>query len=80
MLKRLAFLMIATSCLLTVQADTVTQINSSASETNNNSGSPTQNLLPNPPNLAWAPAFDGSNWVSFANTGNPFVMGFIRSA
>jgi hypothetical protein len=77
MLKRLAFLMIATSCLLTVRADTITQINSSASETKNNSGSPTQNLL-DMPNGVWAPAFDGSNWVSFAQTGNVSEPGYLE--
>jgi hypothetical protein len=66
MLQRLAFLMITTSCLLTARADTITQINSSASETTNNSGFATQDISPVP---AWASALGGSSWVSFANAG-----------
>ncbi len=66
MFKRLAFLLIATSCLWTVRADTITQINSSASETTNNSGSATQNLVPNG---YWAAPFTGSNWVSYEDSG-----------
>lgn len=52
------FLFLTSSAL----ADSIT-INSSASETTNNSGSPTQDISPV---SAWAPAFSGSSWISFA--------------
>ncbi|MGA8872679.1 MAG: PEP-CTERM sorting domain-containing protein [Candidatus Acidiferrales bacterium] len=73
MFKKLALLLVTASCLATVRADTIT-INSSASETTNNSGSPTQNISPDE---LWAPALAGSSWVSFANTGNTSVPGFV---
>jgi len=46
-------------------ADSIT-INSSASETTNNSGSATQDISPV---AAWASALGGSSWISFANAG-----------
>src|SRR5215510_10380783 len=55
------FLFLTSSAL----ADSIT-INSSASETTNSSGSPTQDISPV---SAWAPAFSGSSWISFANAG-----------
>jgi hypothetical protein len=55
------FLFLTSSAL----ADSIA-INSSASETTNNSGSPTQDISPVP---AWAPALGGSSWISFANAG-----------
>jgi hypothetical protein len=73
MLGKLTLLLVATGCLLTAQADTVS-INSSASETSNNSGSPTQNISPDE---LWAPALAGSSWISFANTGDTSVPGFV---
>lgn len=61
--------------LMTVNADTVTQIASSAANTTNNSitlgipnAGPTQDIAPHP---AWSGPLPGSNWVSFTNTGNP---------
>lgn len=74
MLKRLAFLMIATSCLWTVRADTITTINSSASETKDGTTSSTMNIAPN---QFWAPAFAGSSWVSFTNSGNSAASNFV---
>jgi hypothetical protein len=73
-MKKLALLLAVSGCLLVVKADTVTTINSSATETANNSGFATQNITPNP---AWAGPFAGSSWVSFANTGDPSVAGFV---
>ena len=74
MLKKLALVVALSGCLMVVKADTVTSINSSASETTNNSAFPTQNITPHP---AWAGPFAGSSWVSFANTGDPSAPGFV---
>jgi hypothetical protein len=78
MLRKLAILLVAGSFLLTAKADTF--VASSAVNTSNDSISqgltnagPTQNISPNP---TWAPALPGSNWVSFADTGNPSDLGF----
>jgi hypothetical protein len=74
-MKKLAVLALAiaaSGCFLTISADS-TPIDSSAINTANNSGSATQNITSNP---AWAAALPGSNWVSFANTGNPSTPGF----
>jgi hypothetical protein len=60
-------------CFLTINADS-TPLHSSATNTTNNSGSATQNITSHP---AWAAALPGSNWISFANTGNPSTSGFI---
>lgn len=77
MLKRLALVLIVASCLVDARADSITQINSSASETTNSTISPTQNISGNP---AWAAPFAGSNWVSFTNTGDPSSAGFTTIA
>ncbi len=69
----LALAVIASGCFLTINADS-TPLDSSATNTTNNSGSATQNITSNP---AWAAALPGSNWISFANTGNPSTSGFI---
>ena len=73
MLKKLAFLLIATACLWTARADTL-NINSSASETLDGTTSSTVNIAPN---QAWAPAFAGSSWVSFTTTGNDAASNFV---
>jgi hypothetical protein len=75
-MKRLAMValaIIASGSFLTASADS-TAIDSSATNTTNNSGFATQNISSNP---AWATALAGSNWVSFANTGNPSGAGFL---
>lgn len=71
-LMTLALAIITSGCFLTANADS-TSIDSSAANTSNNSGSSTQNITSNP---AWAAPISGSNWVSFANTGNPSTPGF----
>ncbi len=57
---------------MTARADSM-QIASSTA-TANNSGSATQVISPNP---AWAAPLAGSSWISFANTGDPSVPGFV---
>jgi hypothetical protein len=49
-------------------------LNSSASETTNNSGAPTLNIDTNP---AWAAAMNGSSWVSNVQSGNPADAGYV---
>jgi hypothetical protein len=50
---------------------------SSASETANNSGSATVNISPNP---QWSPAFSGTSWVSYTQSGNPNQPGYVVPA
>jgi hypothetical protein len=71
-LMTLALAIAVSGTFLTAKADS-TQIDSSATSTSNNSGSATKNITSNP---AWAAPIPGSNWVSFANTGNPSNAGF----
>lgn len=52
-------------------------LNSSATETSNNSGSPTMNIPPNP---AWAAPLPGSSWVSYVQSGDPNAPGFVSPA
>ena len=59
--------------LMLAKADSVS-VFSSAATTTNNTASPTQNI---DPNKAWAGPLAGSNWVSFASTGNPADPGFV---
>lgn len=67
MLKKIALSMIAAGLfVMAAKADSVTQLNSSATATKNNSGSATQNISPY---FSWAGPFAGSSWVSIANTG-----------
>jgi hypothetical protein len=73
MLKKLAILILASGCIMTAKADSVS-LSSSAAVTTNNSGSATQNLVGD---IAWAAPLSGSNWVSFANTGDTFDPGFV---
>jgi PEP-CTERM motif len=74
MLKKLALsLVVAGSFVMAAQADSITQLDSSATETTNNSGSATQNISPN---SGWAGPLAGSSWVSFANTGSTSTPGF----
>jgi hypothetical protein len=49
-------------------------LNSSATETTNNSKSRTQDIDINP---AWAPAMNGSSWVSNVQSGNPSDAGYV---
>ncbi|HZS53285.1 MAG TPA: hypothetical protein VFA65_02700 [Bryobacteraceae bacterium] len=49
-------------------------LSSSATETANNSGSPTVNI---PKNGAWADALPGSSWVSFVQSGDPNAPGYV---
>ena len=72
-LVTLALAIMASGCFLTAKADS-TPLGSSASNTSNNSGSATQNISLNP---AWASALAGSNWISYADTGNPSDPGFV---
>src|SRR5580658_9075411 len=58
--------------MLNASADSQSVASSTA--TTNNSGSATQVISPNP---AWAAPLAGSRWISFANTGDPSVPGFI---
>ena len=50
---------------------------SSASETANNSGSATVAISPNP---QWSPAFNGTSWVSYSQSGNPYQAGYVVPA
>jgi hypothetical protein len=81
MLKRIAVLTLAAAAALlasgsmtTVLADSQPLASSAANTTNNSvaegvtNAGPTQNISSNP---AWAAALPGSNWISFASTGNP---------
>lgn len=65
-------LIAASGCMLNARADSQQIVSSTA--TTNNSGSATQVISPNP---AWAGPLAGSSWISFANTGDPSVPGFI---
>jgi len=65
-------LIAASGCMLNASADLQSVASSTA--TSNNSGSATQVISPNP---AWAAPLAGSSWISFANTGDPSVPGFI---
>jgi hypothetical protein len=47
---------------------------SGASETANNSGSATVDICPNP---QWSPAFSGTSWVSYTQSGNPNQSGYV---
>jgi hypothetical protein len=78
MFKKLALLVVASGFLLSAKADTF--VASSAANTTNDSvtqglvnAGPTQNIAPNP---AWAPALPGSNWISYAITGDPSAPGY----
>jgi len=71
-LMTLALAIVASGCFLSANADS-TSIDSSAGNTSNNSGSATQNITSNP---LWAAPLPGSNWISYANTGNPSTPGF----
>jgi hypothetical protein len=73
MLRKLAILVLASGCLMTAKADN-TSLASSSTNTTNNSGSATQNIVGN---SAWAGPLAGSSWVSFANTGDTSNPGFI---
>jgi hypothetical protein len=73
MLRKLAILILASGCVMTVKADS-TSLVSSSTTTTNNSGSATQNIVGN---AAWAGPLAGSSWVSFANTGDTSNPGFI---
>jgi PEP-CTERM motif len=73
MLRKLAILVLASGCLMTAKADN-TSLASSATNTTNNSGSATQNIVGN---AAWAGPLAGSSWVSFANTGDTSNPGFV---
>lgn len=78
MLRKLALVLVASSFLLSAKADTF--VASSAANTTNDSvtqglvnAGPTMNIDPNP---QWAPALAGSNWISYAITGNPSDPGY----
>jgi PEP-CTERM motif len=73
MLRKLAILVLASGCLMTAKADN-TSLASSSTNTTNNSGSATQNIVGN---AAWAGPLAGSSWVSFANTGDTSNPGFV---
>jgi hypothetical protein len=68
----LAIMLIAAiGCVENAKADSTSVVSSTA--TTNSSGSATQVISANP---AWAAPLPGSNWISFANTGNPSAPGF----
>ncbi len=68
-------LLILTACLaIGAQASTIT-LDSSASNDTNSTGKPTLDINPNP---AWAAALPGSFWVSFIQSGNPTVPGYVQ--
>ena len=73
MLRKLAILVLASGCLMTAKADS-TPLGSSATNTMNNSGSATQNIVGN---AAWAGPLAGSSWISFADTGDTSDPGFV---
>ena len=73
MLRKLAILVLASGCLMTTKADS-TPLGSSATNTTNNSGSATQNIVGN---AAWAGPLAGSSWISFADTGDTSDPGFV---
>jgi len=76
MLKKIAsLLIIASGFLFSAKADTI--VASSASNTTNNSGSPTLNISPN---AGWATAVPGSNWVSFTESGDMSGSGYVSPA
>jgi PEP-CTERM motif len=52
-------------------------LNSNATETTNNSGSPTMNIPQNP---AWANPVAGSSWVSYLQSGDPNAPGYTSPA
>jgi hypothetical protein len=72
MLRKLAILILASGCVMTAKADN-TSLASSSTNTTNNSGSATQNIVGN---SAWAGPLAASSWVSFANTGDTSNPGF----
>jgi PEP-CTERM motif len=72
MLRKLAILILASGCVMTAKADN-TSLASSSTNTTNNSGSATQNIVGN---SAWAGPLAASSWVSFANSGDTSNPGF----
>jgi hypothetical protein len=74
MLRKLAILVLASGfCVMTAKADN-TAVASSATNTTNDSGSATQNIVGN---SAWAGPLAGSSWVSYADTGDTSDPGFV---
>ncbi len=82
MLNRIAvaaLAVLAAGSMMTARADSQTIASSAANTTNNSvllglpNAGPTQNISSNP---AWAAALPGSNWISFAPTGNPSDSNF----
>jgi hypothetical protein len=71
--KVLAVMFFMTGILTVARADTVSLF-SSVGTTTNSTSSPTQNIDMHP---AWAGPLAGSNWVSFAPTGNPADSNFV---
>ena len=65
-------LIAASGCVWNAKADSTPLASSTG--TTNSSSSATQVISPNP---AWAAPLAGSSWISFANTGDPSVPGFI---
>jgi hypothetical protein len=67
------FLCVFTFGATSSYADSIA-LNSSASETTNDSGSPTVNIPPNP---AWEAALPGSSWISYVQSGDPGAPDFV---
>jgi hypothetical protein len=74
MIRKLALLFAISGALISAKADTVTPLDSSATNTTNNSvalgiahAGATQNIIGN---AAWAAPLPGSSWVSFTTTGD----------
>jgi hypothetical protein len=74
MIKKLALLLAISGALISAKADTVTPLDSSATNTTNNSvalglaqAGATQNIIGN---AAWAAPLPGSSWISYTTTGD----------
>jgi hypothetical protein len=73
-LVRQALLICSLSTVAASAFGATVALNSSAAETTNNTNSPTINIDLNP---AWAPAMNGSSWVSNVHSGNPSDPGYV---
>jgi hypothetical protein len=72
--SRKAILFCALSTFAASAFGATISLNSSATETTNNSSSPTINIDLNPD---WAAALNGSSWVSNVESGNPSDPGYV---
>ncbi len=81
-MKRLGFVVLVTMVLVGLcQADSLTiVVASQGTATNSSITSSAGSVVVVDPDLAWAPAFTGSNWVSFANTSRPDQSNYVQVA